>query len=140
MKLARPAVPKRRDDHLVPLINIIFLMLIFFMVVGHIVPAEPFSVEPPHARHGRAADSDDGILLIAADGQLAFDDVVIEAAELADCVSDWLADRSVGQGVAPRTLTVKADAGVRSGQLRQTLDILRAAGVARVTLLTARGS
>lgn len=54
MKIVSRAPPRSAgDDALVPLINIVFLMLIFFLLAGTIAPTPPVAVDPP------AADSRD---------------------------------------------------------------------------------
>ncbi|MBK1700712.1 ExbD/TolR family protein [Thiococcus pfennigii] len=138
MKLISPVARRRQDDHLIPLINIIFLMLIFFMVVGRVAPSDPFPVEPPASRHGDGASTEERVLLIGADGRLALDGEVLDPATLGARLAAWSAENRAADRESPGRVTIKADAGVRSGHLRQTLDTLRAAGVARVTLLTAR--
>ncbi len=42
--------PKRHDDsNLIPLINVVFLMLIFFMVAGEIAVQAPIDINEPHS-------------------------------------------------------------------------------------------
>lgn len=38
---------QRMDDNMIPLINVVFLMLIFFMIAGQIEKADPINVLPP---------------------------------------------------------------------------------------------
>jgi biopolymer transport protein ExbD len=49
MKLCNEAVHKKNDsdDNLIPLINVVFLMLIFFMVAGQIQKSDAIKLQPP---------------------------------------------------------------------------------------------
>ncbi len=47
--VSRAPARSASDDALVPLINIVFLMLIFFLLAGTIAPTPPVAVDPPAA-------------------------------------------------------------------------------------------
>lgn len=136
MKFVR--IPVRRDvldDHLIPLINVIFLMLIFFMVVGRIAPPESLAVAPPVSRLGESVERRERLLILSADGRIAHGDEIVERAALPERLGVWLELWS--DASAPLELTLKADAQVRAEELRAILAQLRAAGVAKVSLITA---
>ena len=138
MKLVR--AESRRDgldDHLIPLINVIFLMLIFFMVVGRIAPPESVAVTPPVSTRGEAVEIHERILLLSADGRIAHGDEIVESSALPERLAVWLADAPAASESARRDLILKADAALSVEQLRETLGQLRAAGVAKVSLITA---
>lgn len=44
------APPKRRPraESIVPMINVVFLLLIFFLMTAQIAPPDPFEVAPPN--------------------------------------------------------------------------------------------
>ncbi|TCT24037.1 ExbD/TolR family protein [Thiobaca trueperi] len=138
MRFIRTRPRAQDDDHLVPLINVIFLMLIFFMIVGRISPAEPLAVEPPVSAQGRDADDQARVLLLSADGRLALDGEILTRETLGAHIADWLASTGGSGASSGATLTLKADATVRAGALRETLDLLRAAGIGKVSLVTTR--
>ena len=128
MKRAAPPRLPPRDDHLISLINMIFLLLILFLTSSRLAPGEPFAVRPPQIRHAASAPpAPPRILLLDATGQMALDGRLITAEALGAAVA------------APRNtadlLRVKADARLSAGQLRATLEALHAAGVARVELI-----
>ncbi|MCK7576411.1 MAG: biopolymer transporter ExbD [Chromatiales bacterium] len=123
------------DDHLIPLINVIFLMLIFFMVVGRIAPPESLAVAPPVSRLGESVERQERLLILSADGRIAHGDEIVERAALPERLGVWLAEWSAAS--APLELTLKADARMRAEELHAILAQLRAAGVAKVSLITA---
>ena len=64
---------RRRRPHrepIVPLINVVFLLLIFFMLVGSVRPSEPLAVELPRAAAGKEPGRDGRVLYLGADGAL----------------------------------------------------------------------
>lgn len=129
MKLSRPPRRASDDGHLIPLINVIFLMLIFFMLMGRITASEPLAVTPPASGSGRETDPAERVLLIDAEGRMALGERRIEAGELKEAIAP------LGEA-ALRHLTIKADAKLKASQLRQVLDLLQDAGAEGVDLMT----
>ena len=39
--------PKTSEEGVLPLINVVFLLLIFFMLAGRLASVDPFRTEPP---------------------------------------------------------------------------------------------
>jgi len=135
MKLVPRRAPRRRDDHLIPLINVIFLMLIFFMIVGQIRPAEALRVEPPKTQQQISAGAGERVLVLAPDGRLASDGRILSREALRAHLGERQAQPGAGKA-APAPLTLKADAAVSAALLRETLDLLADAGIAQVELLS----
>src|SRR3546814_21197217 len=65
------------EGSILPLINVVFLLLIFFMLVGRLTQAAPFTVTPPVSQQAEAAEPQpaeappEAAIQIAADGRLA---------------------------------------------------------------------
>ena len=114
---------------LIPLINIVFLLLVFFMIAGVIRPADRLQVIPATSESGETVTQTDLPVLLDAQGRIAvggqvFTDLTAFRA--------WLMNNS-GNIVINR---IRSDQAVSVGQLRRTLDILRLAGVEQVSLET----
>ncbi len=125
-----PGTPERRGgDDLLPLINIIFLLLIFFMLAGTMTNPEAFPVRPPESRHGEAAKND-ADLLIGPDGDLAWQGERVAVEALIARIGDD----------PPQRIVARADGEVASARLMPVLEQLRNAGVERVSLITRRGN
>lgn len=125
--------PSRREqgENVIPLINIVFLLLIFFMLAGTLTRPDLFNVEPPETVRGMETDvPDEGLILMGGDGRLAFDDEELSLERLGAQLSEWLAEDP------ERRLVLKADASVPASRLLDVMDVLREAGVDRLTLLT----
>lgn len=131
MKFRSYTNPDRgQETGIIPLVNIVFLLLIFFMLVGRITPVDVLPVEPPVSARGDASDARDTLILLSADGRIAVGDLEIPEELLLSTVVSLL-DAS-----GNKTLRVKADAAVEADLLVRITEILRRAGVKKVLLLT----
>jgi biopolymer transport protein ExbD len=136
MRLTQP--PPRRDQEvaLIPLINVVFLLLIFFMIVGTIAPTDALPIDPPVSRQGQATEPDPVQLLIDADGRIALNGEVIPADQLTSALAESLKSADIPDTPeTPLNLTLKADGALVMAELRALLTQLRALGVERVRLL-----
>jgi biopolymer transport protein ExbD len=124
--------PRRVREPIAPLIDVVFLLLIFFMLIGVIAPLDLFPVEPPTAERASAEEGGKLTILLAADGRLAFEGMELDLPTLQARLGE-----AEGRGAS---VELKADATVDSGQVIAVLNALRAAGVERLALLTVRGN
>lgn len=128
MRLRRRSAPPE-GENVLPMINVVFLLLIFFMIAGAIERADLFNVNPPVAGAAREADGDGGVLLVAADGRLALDGTPVSRDGLADALAAFR------QARPEAVLKVKADARTEALEVVGLLEDLRAAKVEKVVLL-----
>lgn len=129
MKLPRPTPRSEGEENLIPLINVVFLLLIFFMLAGRLTPPEALPVTPPESRSPQPAETGGLTVLIDAQGQVALDGEPVPVAELPARLARRLAEGRLA-------VQVKADAGLEARRLVQLLDGLRKAGVEELDLLT----
>lgn len=127
MIVAPPKRPDRTEENILPLINIVFLLLIFFMLAGALNTRPPFPLNPPETANAEDAQPQPDTLSVAADGRLAFGSEAIIADALPELLADWKQNQP---------LQVKADTALPARELTALLADLRAAGVAEVHLLT----
>jgi biopolymer transport protein ExbD len=111
------------DDGVLPLINVVFLLLIFFMVAGRLAAGDPFRIEPLVSATEGPAPDDAPLLLMAADGRLALGGAPLARAALPAALAG--ADR----------LRVKVDAGADAAEVARLLAEIGAAGVAEARLM-----
>lgn len=133
MKLPRPQRQRDHETHLIPLINIVFLLLIFFMLTAKLTQPEPFEVEPPVSASTQPVELQELIVLIGADGRLAVGEQTVDEEGLRASISAHLAEQQETR------IKLKADARVEAERLLSVMEILRQAGVERLILLTALG-
>lgn len=125
---ARRRHPGSADDRLIPMINVIFLLLMFFLVSGRvserlgedILSPESLSTAPLPAAATELVLREDGVLLLA--------EVVVPVGELRA--------RLLAAGALDAGLRLRADARLEAARLLPALEALRAAGVERVALVT----
>lgn len=128
MIVPSPKTRRLQDDNILPLINVVFLLLIFFVIAGAITRSAPFDLTlPTTARTQDRATPADKVLSVAAGGRLAFAGEPVEAAELKEMLADW---------PQHQPLQIRADRGLNASTLTRLLERLREAGIASVLLLT----
>lgn len=123
-------LPKRHrsvEENILPLINIVFLLLIFFMVAGALHTRAPFEVDPPGTENATDSNPRSDLLAVSADGRLALGGEAIDDATLAERLAARPDD-------AP--MQIKAHAGVSARRVTELLGVMREAGIAKVRLLT----
>ena len=133
MRLRRPERPFE-GENILPLINVVFLLLIFFLLAGQMKPPEIIAVEPPESVSEAKPRSHAGQLLISADGRLALGEDELNDAELFEKVSVLVEENP---GIV---LRLKADRVVDAARAIDVMTILHRAGVEKVTLMTEQRS
>ena len=100
MNILEKRIRKKRLPNLVPLINIVFLLLIFFMLSGTLSKKDLFEVEPPSSYTASNAESPEIIILISYDNKISIDDKIISSNELEAYLSSLLNKESIEEAVA----------------------------------------
>lgn len=129
MEFNTPRV-RRSEEPVLPLVNIVFLLLIFFMLAGSLVARDPVPAEPPRSSTEVQLSDRDLVIVLGADGALAVDDATVARSDLAAALEDALR-------IAPdRAVWLKADASTDSLDVIVLLEALQEAGLERVQLVT----
>lgn len=96
------------DDQLVPMINIVFLLLIFFMIAGSIENRYSTSVDLPNSGTAKPLGVVEEPFFISSEGQLFWQDKAISLASLKNILNKRF-DKQVAIPVrADRATTAKA--------------------------------
>ncbi|WP_412553928.1 ExbD/TolR family protein [Shimia sp. MIT1388] len=123
--------PQRRpqNEPIIALVDVVFFLLVFFMLVARLDATAPFEVVPPSAASGRDMPGGGITISIARDGQIAVNGTVHD-------VETWLAvTKDIAQRDQTKLLRVNAH---RATPLRFVLPIteaLEAAALAEVVLV-----
>ena len=121
---------KRRErrapaETIVALIDVVFFLLVFFMLVGRMDATAPFEVLPPVGGFGAPMPQGGATVSVAADGRLALDGrPMAEAEVLAALAGD-------GRGL----VRVNADAGAELRRLLPLVEALEGLRVGEVVLV-----
>jgi biopolymer transport protein ExbD len=118
-------VRRPRGESIVPMINVVFLLLIFFMMTSHIVTPEPFEVTPPKLENGEESDKAP-ILFLSSEGEIGFEDLRGPAAVAMFATQAKASDNVV---------QLRADANVPATKVAKLLRDLAEAGMSNVALV-----
>lgn len=122
-----------RVPNLTPLIDIVFLLLVFFMLTSHFVREEALNVDLPVADAGQARAEDEQLeVVVDADGRYLIDTHFVEAAALEATLREKLAGRD------DRVVRIRGDRAVALGEAVAVLEAARKAGADAVDIVTER--
>lgn len=124
---------RRRLSHvpnLTPLIDIVFLLLVFFMLTSHFVREENIKVDLPVAQTGVPDDNEYVQVILDAQGRILIRDHFIDLAELDVRLQDELAGRS------EKVVRIRGDRTATLGLAVGVLDAARKAGAEGVDIVT----
>lgn len=129
-------LPRRRDpdrhDRLIPMVNVVFLLLLFFVIAGTFRAADTFRVEPPQAAGGGTFDPASLTLVVASSGEMALGKATVDMAGAVAGIRDWLDAHPGGD------IQIKADRRVRASLVVPLLAELANAGVVNIRLIAVR--
>lgn len=119
--------------NLVSLIDIIFTMILFFMVAGHMEKFALIPLQLPIAESGQLLDEGPVEVILGARDEVIINDHLITAAEIPQELARQLEHNPA------RVLSIKADAALQADVLVQFLEQVRAAGGSNLSLVTQSG-
>ncbi len=119
-----------KEVSLIPLINVIFLLLIYFLVVGAIERFDILEVTPPLAESSEELDQGSLVIILGRNNEVIVND-------------DWVGMEAVEARVKhflsfnkDRVITVKADSRLEAKKLVKMIEMIRKTGAKRITLAT----
>ncbi|MEQ6885749.1 biopolymer transporter ExbD [Salicola sp. Rm-C-2C1-2] len=123
-----PALTEKLEEGLLPLINVVFLLLLFFLIAGIVLQDQlPALPDTANKRDDRRPDMD---LVVEADGSLRLSGESIERTALAEQLPDY--DKS-------DRLRLGVDEQLSMSELESLFQTLDEAGHPQVILLTDPG-
>jgi biopolymer transport protein ExbD len=122
--MIRAATPRRSRDSTIPLINVVFLMLIFFLIAGTLAPPLDPDLKLVETSDLEGREPPDALVL-RADGTLSFRGTPVDPA-------DYMA----GQETGP--VRIVPDRDVPATRLIEIAGTLRRLGATSVILVTER--
>lgn len=124
---------KAREEGMLPLINIVFLMLIFFLIAGAIAPVSDFDVNLAETQKSPATNPPSDAIYVSEQGFISIAGQEVTGSELNAAMVGF------AQVLDSKPLKIVADRKTDSTVLMSIVDAATRAGVARVKLLTLRG-
>ena len=134
MRLAQTPV-RRSSDWVLQFINIVFLLLLFFLVNGTIAERQDIGVEPPRSILIAAGNPPRDAVSISKEGNIVFRQVPVTVEQIARRLrSDAKALGLVGESLP--SLVIVADRRFNASRLVDTLNALKRLGVRDISLIT----
>lgn len=127
--------PNRREnpENIVPLINIVFLLLIFFMLTARLSPQDPFELRVPSSSAATTEEKQvEGVLYLSKDSELVYNQQTVNQAELIKLLPQS------HFGVQGLPLKFKADAQAPVSDLVAIMGALKKSGAKEIKLMTIR--
>ncbi len=125
---------RRRTSHipnLTPLIDIVFLLLIFFMLTSHFVRDEVINIDLPEADSGEALDEPQQVeVVINEAGEFSIDKQIISLDKLQSVLEDKLKNQE------EKIVRIRGDENVDLGIAIEAFDAARKAGADGVDIVT----
>jgi len=128
----KPSRRREPPENTIPLINVVFLMLIFFLFAGSLARDDARKVEPPLNILEDETIRSTGALVVDRDGRTFAGDTEMP-------VGDWLAQAD-GMEVENSPVKLAADGTLKADLLEKVLSELKAAGRTNIVLITRQGT
>jgi biopolymer transport protein ExbD len=124
---------KARSISLVPLINVVFMLVFFFLVGGHLEKVSIVQVDLPVADSGQYLDEGPVEVILGKYNEILINDNLVAPEQLASVLQQELA-------VNPeRIITIKADAFLEANKLVEFLEVVGNAGGKNLSVVTQSG-
>ena len=123
--------PKRRVIlNVTSLIDVLFLLLIFFMISTTFLSTPAIKLELPKAKNADTVRQDPVVVFIDADGHVFLNDEPIDIGMLPSALKTRLQEHD------DKAVVLKADSRVTHGQVVEVMDIVKGAGARRLVVST----
>jgi biopolymer transport protein ExbD len=128
MRLSRP-LKRRPPETIVALVDVVFFLLVFALLIGRMDATAPFNVTPPQAQTGTDMPSGGLTVAVGVDGQLALDGA---ESTLSGLLS---ASEAVLEGAPDTRLRINADGATALLHVLPLVERLKQAGATDIVLV-----
>ena len=130
MKIGKP--PRRQPpENTIPLINVVFLMLIFFLFAGSVAKDDARRIEPPTNIAEDDTIRSTGALIVTKEGALFQHDKPVDL--------ETYAPTPAADGETVEPVRIAADGSLPAARLKRVMAKLSASGAGRIVLITRKG-
>lgn len=120
----------QKDINMIPMINVIFLMLVFFLVGGTIEKMEVIKVDIPVAQSGHVLDEGHTVIVLGYNDEIIVNDDFVMPQDLFTTIKEQIKENP------KRVITIKADAKMPATRMIRVMEIVKAAGGVNLSLVT----
>ncbi len=132
MKLDRKR-PKGDLINITPLIDVVFILLVFFMLAGTIEPKGAFAIDPTTSDSDMRGDIRDFVVLVDENGDVAIDEERIARDTLTERIRTELTTNPAA------LIQLKPDSHAEASDVIDIMEDIREAGAEYIVLLTVSG-
>lgn len=125
--------PRRRPSiNITSLIDVLFLLLTFFLVTATFIEQSALKVELPSMQHpDRVQQQKRFVLEVGSGGEVRYEGETLDRNRLRGRLEEGVAEINAGGGIV-----LRADRTVSHGEVMKVLDLIRGAGIRRFVIAT----
>jgi biopolymer transport protein ExbD len=131
MKLTVPKKPHSEAESTIPLINVVFLMLIFFLIAGTIASPISKELQPAETQEIETVPAKSDVVQVLKNGQIMYLGNEVSLSEILEIFPPLKTEEQI---------KVIADKALNAHRLIEILEKLRAAGHQKIRLITVKGT
>ncbi len=124
----KPTKIKEAGINITPLVDIVFLLLIFFMLTAFFIQPEGIGIKLPEADAEVVEEKDEIVIIIDKDGKIMIAESAVALNKLEACIKSKLTDGF------DNTVVIKADRSVMLQSVVSVMDKSRKAGVEKIVI------
>jgi len=128
MRKRRHSAAEEADIDLTPMLDVVFIMLIFFIVTASFVKESGIDVSRPDAATAEVKERGNILIAITREGQVWIDKRPVDVRALRANIERLHAENPQG------SVVIQADRDSKNGLLVQVMDAARAAGVYEISI------
>lgn len=118
------------EENVLPMINVVFLLLIFFMIAGHIAASDPVELEAIYSESETRTDDNETTIFVDKSGEVHFQENIYTDESFKTPVGHFLSSNPNSQ------LRLKVDAHLNGQEMLRLLSVFRELGLKDMTLIT----
>ena len=129
MKFKRPSRINSGID-MTPIIDVVFQLLAFFMITSTYIKTSAINVDLPKSKTSDVQPIREAVITLYKNGGITINEQPISLLDLGVKIKElYIKDKDI-------VVTIRGDKGVSYGTMIETMDIVRLAGVKRLSLAT----
>lgn len=124
--------PKKIGINLTPLIDVLFILIIFFTVSSTFLEQPGIELKLPEAESSQSHTAQKVIIYVDAEKNLFLNDDPVSLENLAESVESLISAQT------DKSVVLHADEAVTHGQVIKIMDLLRKKGIYKIVISTAK--
>jgi len=122
--------PSYREPGLIPMINVVLLLLVFFLVAGSVEKFEALTVDLPVAKNAKMLSDGQIVVILGANREIVVNDDFITPPDFKQAMIDQIA------GNERKIISLKADESLPATFMISIMNQIKEAGGTNISLIT----